>query len=149
MLRTETLYDQDFNLWVEAKHSALADHRYDDLDLPNLLEELDGLTKRDKRALKRHLRVLLMHLLKWRYQPQTRTTGWQTSIDNARLEIADILEDSPSLLNYLPEVLPGCYRIARKQASKETQLAVKIFPTDCPYCLEQVLKDDNDCETSP
>jgi hypothetical protein len=144
MLQTKTLYDQDFNLWVAAQQAALKEHCYTDLDLPNLLEELDGLTKRDKRALKSHLRVLLTHLLKWHYQPQKRTTSWQASIDNARLEIADILDDSPSLRNYLPEILTKCYQFARKQAAKETQLSTNTFPIDCPYALEQALQNDEE-----
>ena len=81
MPQTKPLYDRDFNLWVAAQQAALKEHRYADLDLPNLLEELDGLTKRDKRALKSHSRVLLTHLLKWHYQPQKRTSSWQVSND--------------------------------------------------------------------
>ncbi len=142
MLQTKTLYDQDFNLWIDAQRAALNEQRYDDLDLSNLLEELDGLTRRDKRALKSHLRVLLTHLLKWQYQKQKRTTSWQLSIDNSRLEVADILDDSPSLRNYMSEVFASCYQVARKQASKETQTFIDTFPAHCPYSLESVLKDD-------
>ncbi|RZM76121.1 DUF29 domain-containing protein [Leptolyngbya iicbica] len=138
MLQTKPLYDHDFNLWVAAQQAALKEHRYIDLDLPNLIEELDGLTKRDKRALKSQLRVLLTHLLKWQYQPQKRSSSWQASIDNARVETVDILDDSPSLRNYLPEILSQCYQFARKQAAKETHLAMD---TDCPYALEQALQD--------
>ena len=144
MLQTKTLYDRDFNLWVAAQQAALEEHRYTDLGLPNLIEELDGLTKRDKRALKSHLRVLLTHLLKWRYQPQKHSPIWQASIDNARVEIADILDDSLSLRNYLPEILSQCYQFARKQAAKETHLSTDTFPSDCPYSLEQALKDDEE-----
>lgn len=143
ILDNQDLYELDFNLWVEAQRLALQDGRYDYLDLPNLLEEIDGLTRRDKRALKSHLRVLLTHLLKWQYQPQKRTTSWRSSIDNARLEIADILDDSPSLRNFLSDVFTSCYQVARKQASKETQLPLNTFPPDCPYALEQSLKDDD------
>ncbi|MGD1862801.1 MAG: DUF29 domain-containing protein [Leptolyngbyaceae cyanobacterium] len=139
MLQTNPLYDRDFNLWVAAQQTALKEHRYTDLDLPNLIEELNGLTKRDQRALKSHLRVLLTHLLKWQYQPQKRSPSWQAFIDNARVEIADILDDSPSLRNYLPEIFSQCYWFARKQAAKETHLSADTFPSDCSYSLEQAL----------
>jgi predicted DNA-binding ribbon-helix-helix protein len=89
-MQTLTLYDQDFSLWVEAQVSALKTQRYDELDLSNLLEELESLTRRDRRSLKSHLRVLLMHLLKWQFQLQKRTVSWQVTIANARQNIADI-----------------------------------------------------------
>jgi hypothetical protein len=141
--QTLTLYDQDFSLWVEAQVSALKTQRYDELDLPNLLEELESLTRRDRRSLKSHLRVLLMHLLKWQFQLQKRTVSWQVTIANARQNIADILEDSPSLRSYLTEVLADCYQAARKLAATETQLAIATFPETCPYSIEQILTDDH------
>ena len=40
MLQTKTLYDRDFNLWVAAQQAALKEHRYTDLDLPNLIRAI-------------------------------------------------------------------------------------------------------------
>ena len=64
MLKLKTLYDTDFNLWVEAQLSALQSWRLEALDLANLIEEIAGLAKCDKKALRSHLRVLLVHLYK-------------------------------------------------------------------------------------
>jgi len=49
------------------------------------------MSRSDHRALESHLRVLLVHLLKWRYQPAGHQTGhsWADSIREARAQIAD------------------------------------------------------------
>ncbi|MEM6597900.1 MAG: DUF29 family protein, partial [Cyanobacteria bacterium P01_C01_bin.69] len=39
MLKIKSLYDVDFNLWVEEQVVALKGGRLEDLDLPNLIEE--------------------------------------------------------------------------------------------------------------
>ncbi|MGC1310320.1 MAG: DUF29 domain-containing protein [Phormidesmis sp.] len=142
MLKVKTLYDSDFNVWLEAQVEALKAQRLEDLDLPNLIEEMESLAKHDKRALRSHLKVLLMHLLKWQFQPDKRSNSWEASISNARIEIEDILSDSPSLKNYLSTVLDRAYANARTLASTETGLVVQIFPEVCPYPLSQALALD-------
>jgi len=83
-----------------------------------------------------------MHLLKWEFQPERRTGSWRSSIDNARAEIAEILEDSPSLRPAAAERLEKGYPLARKNAVSETGLEPGAFSQQCPYSLEQVLSDD-------
>jgi hypothetical protein len=55
---------------------------------------------------------------------------------------AEILEDSPSLKNYLPTVVESCYGGARKLAAIETELAIDEFPVDCGYAIGQLLNED-------
>ena len=95
----KSLYDIDFNLWVESLVAALRARQLGDLDLSNLIEEIEDLAKRDKEALRSYLKRLLTHLLKWQYQPSKRSKSWKVSMSNARIEIEDILLDSPSLRN--------------------------------------------------
>ena len=59
------------------------------------------MTKRDERALGSQLKRIMAHLLKQRYQPQRATRSWEDSIANGREQIADILEQSPSLRRML------------------------------------------------
>ena len=139
MLQLKTLYNADFNLWVEAQLSALQSRRLEELDLSNLIEEIEDLAKRDKKALRSHLKGLLLHLLKWQFQAAMRSNSWRTSIANARIEIEDILSDSPSLKNYLPTIVDRAYANARTLASTETGLEIEAFPEDFPYELSQVL----------
>ncbi|MEL6604892.1 MAG: DUF29 domain-containing protein [Cyanobacteria bacterium J06614_10] len=142
MLKLKSLYDVDFNLWVEAQVLALKSERLEDLDLPNLIEEIEYLARKDKKALRSYLEVLLMHLLKWQFQPSKRSKSWKVSVTRARLEIEDIFEDSPSLKNYLPTVVNRVYARARTVAEQETELNITTFPADCPYTLEQALNVD-------
>ena len=139
MQMLKSLYEKDFNLWTEAQTQALREKRFDDLDIPSLIEEISDLAKRDKKALRSHLRILLLHLLKWQYQPDKRSTSWSTSIANARIEIEDLLTDSPSLKPYLPSIQAKTYGQARLLATKETTLPLHQFPARCPYTLDQLL----------
>ncbi len=139
MLKLKALYDTDFNVWVESQIEALKAQRLEDLDLPNLIEEIEGLAKHDKRALRSHLKVLLMHLLKWQFQSDKRSNSWRATISNARIEIEDILSDSPSLKNYLPTVLDKTYSNARNLAAIETGSAIQAFPENCPCPLSEAL----------
>src|SRR5437016_3467716 len=62
------------------------------------IEELvDALARAEKRALRSRLIRLMAHITKWKTQPAQRTRSWRQTIRNARNEIAEIREDTPSL----------------------------------------------------
>ena len=136
----KALYDQDFAVWAEKTAQLLESRQFDLLDLPNLIEEVRDLSKRELDRLLSSLRLILHHLLKWQYQPVLRSTSWENTIYRERLNIQSYLEDSPSLKRYLePESIGKVYRLARLEAIKETRLAQEVFPVDCPYKIEQIL----------
>jgi Domain of unknown function DUF29 len=137
--QTRSLYDRDFVGWTEQMVAALRQRDWAALDVENLIEEVEALGKSDRRAIKSRLEVVLMHLLKWQFQPKARCRSWQATILEQRLRIADILEDSPSLKKYLPTVLEAAYASVRQLASIETGLAVERFPVDCEYSIGQIL----------
>ena len=138
------LYDTDFYVWTQAQAAALRDGKAQELDWTNLAEEIDSLGKRDRRALVSQLERLLLHLLKWQYQPSGRQEGhsWRQSIRQARREMAVIIEDSPSLARQIPIQLAMAYAHARVDASDETGLALATFPDTCPWAVEQVMDED-------
>jgi hypothetical protein len=107
-----------------------------------LLEEIADMGRSEKRAIDSNLRVVLLHLLKWNYQPQQRSGSWRGSITEHRIRIRKALQDSPSLKNYLLEVFPETYQDATKIASQETELELEIFPTSCEWTLQQVLDEE-------
>jgi predicted DNA-binding ribbon-helix-helix protein len=141
-MQTKTLYDQDFNRWLATQIQALQEGQLNELDPEHLIEELESLSKSDKRALTSYLKVLVMHKLKWQYQPRQCSNSWMSSINNARFEISLILEDSPSLGNYLPEALAKAFPPARKEAAQESGIDLDSFPETCSYSLEELLGDD-------
>ena len=91
-------YDTDFFEWTKHQAAALAKGKSVALDWANLAEEIESLGKRDLRALESCLEVLVIHLLKWCYQPERRQTGhsWSSTIREQRGRIERILRDSPS-----------------------------------------------------
>lgn len=142
LVKEASLYSTDYACWVEQTVELLRQGRLSEVDLVYLIEEVEDLGKSQRQALKSNLRVLLMHLLKWQYQPERQSKSWRSTIREHRNRILDILEDSPSLQNALVESLEQCYRQARLQAADETGLDAKIFPEQCPYDSAQVLDED-------
>lgn len=141
-MTTPTLYEQDFNLWIEKTINQLKEGNLQDLDIENLIEEIDSMGRSDKREIYNRLRVLLMHLLKWKYQPQKRSQSWEFTIDEQRDQIKLVLKDSPSLKPYFQENLADCYQDAIRKAVKETGLDKNVFPLQCPFTQEQILDVD-------
>ena len=139
MLASKTLYETDFHLWLEETAQALRDGNLERLDRENLLEEIDAMGRSDRRAIRRNLEQLLMHLLKWHYQPDKLTNSWKYSIREHRKRLLEDFEESPSLKRYYEEVFPQCYQNAREMASDETGLKLSIFPLLCPFNQTEIL----------
>ncbi len=135
-------YSTDFNLWIDQTAQLLRERRWHEIDLPNLIQEVENLGKSERRGIASQLTRLLLHLLKWQYQPQLRTDSWLDSITDARTQIELAIEDSPSLSNYPAEQLEKSYQRARLQAARQTKMNVSVFPEICPYSLELVLAED-------
>ena len=133
------LYDEDFALWVEEQVVALRAGDVAALDLQNLIEELEGLTRSDERALGSQLKRIMTHMLKQRYQPQRASRSWQDSIRNGRERIEDIVDQSPSLRRLLPDLMTRNYPRAVAQAASETRLSEDAFPDAPPFDLAEVL----------
>jgi hypothetical protein len=132
----------DFNLWIQQTAQLLREHRWQEIDLKLLIEEVEDLGKSERRAITSQLIRLLLHLLKWQYQPQRRSDSWLDSITDARTQIELAIQDSPSLKSYPSEQLDDSYQKARRQAAKQTGIEISVFPENCPYALELVLNED-------
>jgi len=121
-LKTHNLYDQDFVQWCDATVSQLKARKFEQIDLDNLIEEIEGLAKRDRRELKNRLTVLLSHLLKRIYVDSPENFhGWELTIREQRRQIQGLLQDSPSLKPYLEEVFSIAYRDALDDVRFEYQ----------------------------
>ena len=136
------LYSTDFNLWTEQTIAALKSGDLQALDLDNLIEEIEAMTRSDKREIFNRLKVLIMHLLKCQYQPQKKTNSWIKTINEQRDQIELVLADSPSLRPYLTSKLGEIYKKAKRDAVTETKLTPETFPTDCPFTEEQILDSE-------
>jgi hypothetical protein len=136
------LYDKDFVAWADQQALLLEQGRWSELDLVNLVEEVRDLGNRHRDALESHLTRLLMHLLKWQYQPEKKSNSWLLTIKDARRQIAKLIHKHPVLAVHIERVFFECYLEAREVAADETGLLINVFSLDCPYTLEQVLGKD-------
>ncbi|HEY9645297.1 MAG TPA: DUF29 domain-containing protein [Chroococcidiopsis sp.] len=136
-----TLYEADFYAWTQQQATLLRSQQWGQIDLPNLIEEIESLGKQQRQELRNRLSVLVGHLLKWHYQPQQRSRSWLATLRIQRLDIAELLEDNPSLVPYLDIALPKAYLKGVALAVEETDLPTRTFPAECPYSIAEILGD--------
>ena len=150
---SQTIYEKDFNLWLETTINNLQNHNFEALDVENLIEELKDLGKSDKSRLESNLTILIAHLLKLKVQydaPEMMTRSWYSSVDEHRTRVNKQLIKMPSFKSYLNTAIDEAYRDARKLAIKEGKRAsfgVRIpdeneYPTTCPFNIDQILDED-------
>jgi len=93
-----TLYERDLDLWLEMAIIHLKAGDFHHLDVENLIEELEGLSGRNKHEIENRLIRLLEHLLKRGYVRLTDCyRGWEVTIINQRDKLRRLLRQSPSL----------------------------------------------------
>ena len=137
------VYERDVVLWSERTVELLRQGRFDELDLENLIDEVDDLGKRERDRRLSSIRLIMHHLLKWEYQPDRRSRSWAKTIQRERVNVQSYLEDTPSLVRMIDKQwIEKSYKIARRYAAIETDLALKKFPESCPYTWQQILNDD-------
>ncbi len=139
---TSNLYNQDYQAWLLKTIEQLRAKNFDNVDWEILIEELESLVSSDRRELQNRLIILLMHLLKYQYQPEKRSSSWRGTILEQRRQIVLLLKNSPSLKPYYLEIFHDCYIDAVQDASDETKLPVKTFPFESPFLPEDVINRD-------
>jgi hypothetical protein len=150
---SNTLYDRDWQLWIEQTIQQLKNHQFELLDIEHLIEELVDLGKSEKNALKGNLMILLAHLLRLNVQhdaPDSMKASWYSSVLEHRQRVLNNLADTPSLKSYLIEAVEKAYPGGRKLAIKEGQLAkfeIRVpeeneYPMMCPFTIAQILDEE-------
>ena len=138
----KTLYDEDYCLWLEMTAKLLQKGQLNEIDFEDLIEELEGMSRREKDALFSNLQVVLMHLLKYRYQQSKRSNSWRSSIREHRKRIQRAFKNSPSLKSYFTEIFAECYQDAKELTADETGLPIETFSEQCPFSTEEILNTD-------
>jgi hypothetical protein len=144
-LKPKSLYDQDYQLWIDDTVASLQSRNFDALDLENLIEEIESLGRSDKRSLKSYLMRLCEHFFKlcyWEAERDRCFRGWDLEITNFRIRIRTILEDSPSLRRYLEDSFLAEYHNARRIFLKSGSLKSSTIPEQPWFTLEQALDHD-------
>ena len=140
--KTSNLYELDYVEWLESTSKHLKNREFESLDIENLIEEIETLSRSERREIESRLRILLMHLLKYKYQSTKRTNSWKYTIREPRLRIIKSFKDSPSLKNHFQTIFTETYNDARALASDETGLDIAAFPQDCPFDIEHILETE-------
>ncbi len=134
-------YEKDFYSWTQEQAELLKNGRFSDLDIANLIEEVESMGRSEKRELESRLTILLLHLLKWKYQDVRRGRSWQLSIDEQRIQFEETLNENPGLKPQLDEIVKKAYKLAVIKAARETKISKSIFPENCPWTLAQFIED--------
>ncbi|MEE7448944.1 hypothetical protein MRF4_14705 [Methylobacterium radiotolerans] len=133
-----TAYADDFYTWTQEQSARLRSGDLSGLDRENLAEEIESLGKSQFASLVSALRVVLLHMLKFDFQPEMQSRSWAISIATHRLHVAEELAESPGLKARLVEAVAKAYRVARLEAAKETGLPIKRFLEICPYTYQDI-----------
>ncbi len=134
-------YNQDFHAWLLHNAALLRERNLTAIDADNIAEELETMGRSEKRELISRLSVLIAHLLKWRHQSARRSRSWRNTIATQRLDIKELLEDSPSLSHDLEEPLGKAYNKAVLLAELETGIDKKMFPPSPPFSWQELLDE--------
>ncbi len=97
MQNPASLYEQDFYAWTKQQAKLIKEKTLDKLDLLNLFEEVESMGASEVRELESRMEVLLIHLLKWKFQPSRRGSSWELTIKEQRIRIKKRIKKMPSL----------------------------------------------------
>jgi hypothetical protein len=145
MQASPTLYEKDFYAWTQEQANFIKAKDFNKLDFVHLQEELQIMGASEKRELESRLEKLLMHLLKWKYQPTyINKKSWERTIKEQRIKLGRHLKDNPSLTNQstFDERFKEAYETAILRAAEETGLDEDIFPNNCEWTAKQILDNE-------
>jgi hypothetical protein len=132
-------YDRDLYTWAVEQAALLRAGRIAEADVHNIAEEIDDVGNEQYDRLESALRIILLHLLKWDYQPERRSRSWRASILSQRHRVRRVLRKNPGLKSRLDEAVADGYADARIEAAAQTSLEDDLFPVDCPYSFEEIM----------
>lgn len=144
-IQPNQLYDQDFYAWSLDMASKIRNKEFDCIDIENVAEEIEALGRSDYRELISRLEVLIAHLLKWRLQPDKRSSSWRGTIVEQRWRIKKLMSESPSLKYKLDETDQGeLYQGAWNNFYKDTGIEISKLMASNPYpfTVSQILNND-------
>jgi hypothetical protein len=131
-------YDSDFYSWSQEQGRLVREGRWSEVDRQNVAEEIESLGREQFNKLESAVRIVLIHMLKWDYQPERRSRSWALSIKGRRIALRNVIADNPGLKPRIGEAITRAYEQACVEAANETGLGQKIFPATCPYSFDDI-----------
>ena len=136
------LYDRDFYAWANEQAALLRAGNLSAADIDHIAEEIESMGRTEKRELESRLTILLLHLLKWRFQPGLRGNSWRLTIKEQRRRVVRHLADNPSLRSQVDAVTASAYGDATLEAERETGLPESAFPAECPWSFQEIMNEE-------
>ena len=133
----ELVFQSPYLAVVKAKQ-LLQEGKMTEVDqiLENLVESMG---RSEKRAVSSQLTRLMLHIIKWKCQPEKRSPSWVISIRSARREIADSQEEMPSLnQEFLESIWDKCFASAKRDARDEMGKKPEIIALSWDEVFEEI-----------
>ncbi|GAB3920086.1 DUF29 domain-containing protein [Larkinella terrae] len=93
---------------------------------------IETMSRSERRALQSQLIRLMLHIFKWKIQPEKQSRSWLLTIKNARFEIRSLREYTPSLNEtFIQSIWESSVNEARAEAEIET--GVSVLNTDLTW----------------
>ncbi|MFN5594916.1 MAG: DUF29 domain-containing protein [Aphanizomenon sp.] len=133
----ELVFQSPYLAVVKAKQ-LLQEGKMTEVDqiLENLVESMG---RSEKRAVSSQLTRLMLHIIKWKCQPEKRSASWVISIRSARREITDSQEEMPSLnQEFLESIWDKCFASAKQDARDEMGKKPEIIALSWDEVFEEI-----------
>jgi hypothetical protein len=131
-------YGDDLYGWVQDQVKLLQANETGSIDAFHLTQELTDLGRSEFDKLVSALRVVLLHLLKWDFQPERRSRSWAVTVREQRRRIDRLVRENPSFKPRISEAIDLAYGDARDEAFRETGLSESVFPDVCRYGWDDI-----------
>lgn len=135
---SELVFNSHYLTAIEVKKSLEAG---DVMEAEEGIDQLiDAMARADRRAIKSQLVRLMKHIIKWKTQVEKRSSSWVRTIHNARIEIREIQEETPSISD---KVIADLWERAFEQAIAEAEEEMGDNPsTVLSLTWDEVFEDD-------
>ena len=135
-----SIYEEDYQQWLDKTVLLLKNRQVDSLDYEHLIEELEALGREQKNAVESLAIQIIQHLLFYQYWSSEREYNerhWRGELIGFRTQLE--LRLTTNLRNHLSNRLDYLYGKARKMAEVKTDLKL---PSASPYTLADILDED-------
>lgn len=135
----ELLYERDPYAWSIEQARLLREGRLDEIDVPNVADEILSVGKQELGHLEEALIALFANMLLWDDRPERRTRERAIVIAEQRCAVEDRLRRSPGLRAKLDKAMQWSFHIGRLQAAADMDIEVTHFPESSPYDWEAIV----------
>ncbi len=137
--RNYPAYDEDFAAWVQSQAVLLREHRFDELDIANLVEEVESVGRSEFRAFVSAVELIILHMMKWDYQPERQGRSWRVTIMTQRRVVSRLLKENPSFKARIAEAIEDAYGVVPALVEQATTIPAERLPQTCPYNWDDIM----------